>query len=673
MADADATIGWDNRDFKRGAREATKTLNKFEGGFSKSFKSIGKLAGPALAVGGLAKWGSAIFEGTLRLEELTVSLQTVSDGTESLDDQLTALRKTARLPGLGFEEAIEGSVRLQAAGLSAQQSREAIEQFGNALAAAGKGKADLDGVILALTQIAAKGKISAEEVNQIAERVPQIRAVMKEAFGTAVAEDIQKLGVSAEEFISKTIDALGGLARAGSTARNEMENAKDGVNQLNMALGEKLGVASLTSGIAGFFGESAGNLADDLREMGKELPTFEEMVRTYDIAGAKAALEREVKAGYAAAQDAMEAEDDALVLKIVRDTEDLEKGLQDFGNYFFEIQEQLKKDDAQNALTESAKRNAEDRLKILEGEAAAAQAILSKGTLQGDVDKLDFDGLSDADKLAKLKGDLAGVLQDAWVNNTDELRADVAGAEASGDSVAQVADLEALKAALILEKEIEAISKRIAETEARKWDDALAKGKEIVDIQKEAEDVSNEAAERDAILAKKREEFDLEQQILGLRAKGNDAEADAMQKALDIRRDAASIAQQLGISEAEALVLAKETADLKERANAADRAAANGADAGRSKIYKKRDDEKRLTRRSFGGLDETPTFSNLDAGAALQERIGNKGLLDKVSNEVGSDNKVPIGKAKDSHLSVAEKQLVANERTATAIENLTAQ
>ena len=673
MADADATIGWDNRDFKRGAREATKTLNKFEGGFSKSFKSIGKLAGPALAVGGLAKWGGAIFEGTLRLEELTVSLKTVSDGTESLDDQLTALRKTARLPGLGFEEAIEGSVRLQAAGLSAQQSREAIEQFGNALASAGKGKADLDGVILALTQIAAKGKISAEEINQIAERVPQIRAVMKEAFGTAVAGDIQKLGVSAEEFISKTIDALGGLARAGSTARNELENAKDGVNQLNMAIGEKLGVASLTSGIAGFFGESAGNLADDLREMGKELPTFEEMVRTYDIAGAKAALEREVKAGYAAAKDAMEAEDDALVLKIVRDTEDLEKGLQDFGNYFFEIQEQLKKDDAQNALTESARRNSEDRLKILEGEAAAAQAILSKGTLQGDVDKLDYDGLTDPEKLAKLEGDLAGVLQDAWVNNTDELRGDVAGAEASGDSVAQVADLEALKAALILEKEIEAISKRIAETEARKWDEALEKGKEIANIQKEAEEVSNEAAERDAILAKKREEFDLEQQILGLRAKGNDAEADAMQKALDIRRDAAAIAQQLGISEAEALVLAKETADLKERANAADRAAANGADAGRSKIYKKRDDEKRLTRRSFGGLDEAATFSNLDAGDALQERIGNKGLLDKVSNEVGSDNKVPIGKAKDSHLSVAEKQLVANERTATAIENLTAQ
>ncbi len=672
MADADATIGWDNRDFKRGAREATKTLNKFEGGFSKSFKSIGKLAGPALAVGGLAKWGSAIFEGTLRLEELTVSLKTVSDGTESLDDQLNALRKTARLPGLGFEEAIEGSVRLQAAGLSAQQSREAIEQFGNALAAAGKGKADLDGVILALTQIAAKGKISAEEVNQIAERVPQIRAVMKEAFGTAVAEDIQKLGVSAEEFISKTIDALGGLERAGSTARNELENAKDSANQLNQALGEKLGVASLTGGLAEFFGFGIQAIADGIRNSDAEL-TFEDFVNKGDVIGAAEALKKEISAAYAAANEARVAGDDDLVLKIVRDTEPLEKGLQDFTNYFIKVQGQLKEADAQQALTDNLEAQAANRIKILEGEAAAAQAILTKGTLQGDVDKLDFDGLTDPEKLAKLEGDLAGVLQDAWVNNTDELRADVAGAEASGDSVAQVADLESLKAALLLEKEIEAISKRIAETEARKWDEALEKGKEIVNIQKEAEDVSNEAAERDAILAKKREEFDLEQQILGLRAKGNDAEADAMQKALDIRRDAASIAQQLGISEAEALILAKETADLKERANAADRAAANGADAGRSKIYKKRDDEKRLTRRSFGGLDEAATFSNLDAGDALQERIGNKGLLDKVSNEVGSDNKVPIGKAKDSHLSVAEKQLVANERTATAIENLTAQ
>ncbi len=672
MADADATIGWDNRDFKRGAREATKTLNKFEGGFSKSFAAIGKLAGPALAVGGLVKWGGAIFESTLRLEELKVSLETVSDGTETLDDQLNALRETAKLPGLGFEEAIEGSVRLQAAGISASQSREAIEQFGNALAAAGKGKADLDGVILALTQIASKGKISAEEINQIAERVPQIRSVMKEAFGTAVAGDIQKLGVSAEEFIAKTVGALGNLERAGSTARNSLENLKDGISQLNMALGEKLGVESISGTILDYYADGFADLAGMVREAGASV-NWEDLVREGDFVASAEALKAEIKDLVDQADKAMQGGDNKLLIKLVKQFEAMEAGLADYGNFYAATQARLIEEDAQEALTAKAKAESDKRIQIAEAEALAAGELLSSGKLQDEVGKLDFDVASDPEKLAKLKGDLAGVLQDAWVNNTDELRADVAGAEASGDSVAQVADLESLKAALLLEKEIEAISKRIAETEARKWDEALEKGKEIANIQKEAEEVSNEAAERDAILAKKREEFDLEQQILGLRAKGNDAEADAMQKALDIRRDAASIAQQLGISEAEALVLAKETADLKERANAADRAAASGADAGRSKIYKKRDDEKRLTRRSFGGLDETPTFSNLDAGAALQERIGNKGLLDKVSNEVGSDNKVPAGKAKDSHLSVAEKQLVANERTATAIENLTAQ
>ena len=670
MADADATIGWDNRDFKRGAREATKTLNKFEGGFSKSFKSIGKLAGPALAVGGLAKWGSAIFEGTLRLEELTVSLKTVSDGTESLDDQLTALRKTAKLPGLGFEEAIEGSVRLQAAGISASQSRETIEAFGNALASAGKGKADLDGVILALTQIAAKGKISAEEINQIGERVPQLRAVMKETFGTAVAEDIQKLGVSAEEFISKTVGALGNLERAGSTARNEIENAKDSVAQLNMALGEKLGAASVTGGVAAFWGDVAADLATAIE--GKEL-NFEDFVKKGSGASAKIAAKKEIQELLKEANQAFKDGNLELEKSLDKRRRFLEEGLLNFNSFFRDTKQGLIDEDKEKEKEASPENDPEARLQKWIAKMEEARELAA--ALKLEIGEAEFNVAADPEKLAKLKADLAGVLEGEGVLNTDELRAVIAGAEASGDALGLVTALEALKASLPITKEIEAVSKRIAETEARKWDDALEKGKEAADMQKEAEDASNEARERDAILAKKREEFDLEQQILAARAAGMKDEADELQKALDLRRDAESIARDLGVSEAEAMALAKETAGFKKDINdlEKDRTAAESDAAARSKIFKKGEDEKRLTRKSFQGLDGPKEFSGLDGLTKLQERVGNKGLLDKVANDVGSENKKPAGKAKDPVLSVAEKQLIASERTAVAIENLTAE
>jgi hypothetical protein len=41
------------------------------------------------------------------------------------------------LPGLGFEEAVKGSIRLQAVGFSADEARKTLETFGTAIAATG--------------------------------------------------------------------------------------------------------------------------------------------------------------------------------------------------------------------------------------------------------------------------------------------------------------------------------------------------------------------------------------------------------------------------------------------------------------------------------------------------------------------------------------------------------
>src|SRR5690606_26404524 len=105
-------------------------------------------------------------------------------------------------------EAIQGSVNLQAAGFSADLARRSLMAFGNALATVGKGKADLDGVGLALSQIASKGKISAEEINQLSERVPQIRVAMKAAFGTSDTEQLQKMGIDATQFVEGVVAQL---------------------------------------------------------------------------------------------------------------------------------------------------------------------------------------------------------------------------------------------------------------------------------------------------------------------------------------------------------------------------------------------------------------------------------------------------------------------------------
>jgi tape measure domain-containing protein len=140
----------------------------------------------------LAALGIAAVKTATDFDSLKRGLTAVTKEAGPVEAQLARLKEVAKLPGLGFREAVQGSINLQAAGFSAKEAERALKGFGNALATVGKGKTELDGVILALTQIQSKGKVSAEEINQLAERVPQIRQIMLQAFGTADTEVIQR-------------------------------------------------------------------------------------------------------------------------------------------------------------------------------------------------------------------------------------------------------------------------------------------------------------------------------------------------------------------------------------------------------------------------------------------------------------------------------------------------
>ncbi len=213
---------------------------------ARSVESLGaKLSGvgSAMTLGitaPAAALGAAVVKTAADMEALKNGLGAVTKESGALENQLARLKEVAKLPGLGLKEAIQGSTSLQAAGFSAQLAERSLKAFGNALATVGKGKAELDGVTLALSQIASKGKISAEEINQLAERVPQIRVAMKDAFGTADTEVLQKAGIGAEEFVTKVVAQLEKLKQVTGGTKNSFENLSDAVTQAAERVGQKL-------------------------------------------------------------------------------------------------------------------------------------------------------------------------------------------------------------------------------------------------------------------------------------------------------------------------------------------------------------------------------------------------------------------------------------------------
>ena len=149
---------------------------------------------------------------------LTVTMGSASKATA----EISKLKVVAKLPGLGMEEAIQGSLRLQAAGLTAEKARKALYGFGNALATAGKGKDDLNGVTDALTKMISTGKISERQIEEISLRVPMIRQLEKSVFGTSEGSELKKIGV--DKYVDGITKALLKLPPVADTLLNDFDN-----------------------------------------------------------------------------------------------------------------------------------------------------------------------------------------------------------------------------------------------------------------------------------------------------------------------------------------------------------------------------------------------------------------------------------------------------------------
>ena len=226
IADLNVRLGLIYKDFDKGMDQVKRRMRKD----GRELSQLGDQLTVAISLP-IAAAGAAAVKSAGDIESLQLALESQTGSAEAARKELELLRIEALKPGLGFEQAVRGSVALQAVGFSADKARKIISEFGNALAVAGKGAAELDGVVLALTQIQAKGIVSAEEINQIAERLPQIRTLMLAAFGTASSEAIQKLGISSTQFIDGITTQLEKLPRATGGIKNSLENFFDAIKQ----------------------------------------------------------------------------------------------------------------------------------------------------------------------------------------------------------------------------------------------------------------------------------------------------------------------------------------------------------------------------------------------------------------------------------------------------------
>ena len=246
IAEAFVTIKVDNARFKRDLAQSSRLFDKTADKIKKRADKMKRaMRDASIAVIGLgvamtASFGllaKSLITAAATMEKLKFGLVAVAGGAKEANKQFITLREVAKLPGLTFQEAVQGSINLQAAGLSAKLAERSLKAFGNALVTVGRSAADLRGVNLALTQILTKQTGFGQEIRQLSERLPQVRVAMKEAFGISSSEDFKRLGLNSQEFVEGLVAQFEKLPRVTGGAVNAIDNLRDSWMQMANSLG----------------------------------------------------------------------------------------------------------------------------------------------------------------------------------------------------------------------------------------------------------------------------------------------------------------------------------------------------------------------------------------------------------------------------------------------------
>lgn len=181
-------------------------------------------AGLTVPIIGLA---SASVKAYGEIQSLQKGLEAVMGSASLASDEFNKLKEVAKLPGLGMQEAVKGSINLQSIGISAENSRNILQQFGNAVATVGKGRVEFERAIYGVQQLANTDFPLGEDLNIIKEALPQVSNLLKEAFGSSRSDELANMGVSSKQVLDVILTGLEKLPRVSGGIKGEFENLSD--------------------------------------------------------------------------------------------------------------------------------------------------------------------------------------------------------------------------------------------------------------------------------------------------------------------------------------------------------------------------------------------------------------------------------------------------------------
>jgi tape measure domain-containing protein len=247
-----ARMGLDSKQYE-------KNLGRLEGVTQKQANTLGGIFKNAFSVA----LGMGVFEAVKRgfravvgesisfnaqMEQARIGFTTMLGSAERAEVFLRDMADFAARTPFEFPELLDASKRMLAYGFAAKDVLPTMEAVGNASAAVGLGTEGINRIILALGQMRAKGKLSAEEMRQLTETGIPAWEILAEAMNKTTAEimDMQSKGlIPADRAIKMLVE---GMNKRFPNMMAQMEDTWEGVTSTIKDVWQ-MTIGAMTSGL----------------------------------------------------------------------------------------------------------------------------------------------------------------------------------------------------------------------------------------------------------------------------------------------------------------------------------------------------------------------------------------------------------------------------------------
>lgn len=237
-----------------------------------------------------------------QMEQVQAGLTAVARDSAVAGEQMAFVRRMATAAGVDVADAGKAFLGLAAAtkgtAVEGEPARQVFEAVTLAMAKAGKGSAETQNALLALSQMASKGTVQMEELRgQLGEALPGALQAAANGMGITTKDliDMVENGrVAAEDLfpaLAKGLNQLYGGAPAAQTLSQEITNIKNAFVEMSADLGQAGGLNALKVG-AELAQMAIFLLGDSLLQTGQRIGVLAAAVATLDFSGVSDAFKQ---------------------------------------------------------------------------------------------------------------------------------------------------------------------------------------------------------------------------------------------------------------------------------------------------------------------------------------------------------------------------------------------